>query len=713
MNNINTAKSAPQSDATERAYYRKYDLAEVRAQSLPKEPAAHQHGALTDLHAWYDSTPRPDAGGMLVMPTGGGKTFTAVRLACQRLITDGYKVLWVAPSYDLVNHAFDDFGEDAGMISGEKRTLAVRCVSGASGHYSASNIETDDDVVIGTIQTLHNARKAKDASFAAFIASAKGKLLVVQDEAHHIPAISYRSLVCSLRKDCGQMHLLGLTATPTHMDTSKRGWFGKLFPQGILHQVSFQQLLAAKILARPICEEPCTDFVPDFDGRQWDEWEETGKDLPKEIITQLAENRERNVFIAQYYADNQAKYGKTIIFADRWFQCEQIAFNLRARGVRAGTMYSQVDAGAATSDAPKRDKGENAKVLTQFRASELEVVICVRMLTEGADILDVQTVFLTRATKSHILLTQMVGRALRGPAFGGTENAYIVSFIDNWKPLINWAKYDEFQEDEAEDDIVKRRKRQAVEQISIEMVRQLARQMHSGVNVNPGPYASMLPVGWYRVECQADVQGGDTTEAVRELILVFQAELDSYRTFIKALEDQRPSVFAGGDVTIDACRETVVGWLAKHFTNAQDHIGTSLASDLCKIARHVAQNGTAPQFLEFEERNQHNLDQIADMFIQRDLGARATEEALRQEYGRADRLWSMIYPSYDSFKHHFDGAVNRLLRDTWRGAHSATTVWTAPTPTARWDKSVRAPTKLIGPPPGPQGFSPGASASNS
>ena len=41
------------------------------------------------------------------------------------------------------------------------------------------------------------------------------------------------------------------------------------------------------------------------------------------------------------------------------------------------------------------------------------------MLTEGTDVPDVDTVFLTRQTTSKILLTQMIGRALRGPKFGG------------------------------------------------------------------------------------------------------------------------------------------------------------------------------------------------------------------------------------------------------------------------------------------------------
>jgi len=64
------------------------------------------------------------------------------------------------------------------------------------------------------------------------------------------------------------------------------------------------------------------------------------------------------------------------------------------------------------------------------------------MLTEGTDVPDVKTCFITRQTTSTILLTQMVGRALRGPKFGGTPEAHLVFFNDNWEQLINWAEYD-------------------------------------------------------------------------------------------------------------------------------------------------------------------------------------------------------------------------------------------------------------------------------
>lgn len=209
------------------------------------------------------------------------------------------------------------------------------------------------------------------------------------------------------------MYLLGLTATPTYSQEEKKGWLLKLFPQGLVHQVTPQQLMAAGILAKPIFEQQNTSFTPDFDEREYRKWLGTHRDVPEDIVTQMAQNRDRNLFIANYYTNNRERFGKTIMFADRWHQCEEISEFLRNRGIKTGTVYSHVDADPGSATARNNRKSdENAIALQKFRDGELDVLLNVRMLTEGTDVPDVKTVFLTRGTTSQILLTQMVGRAL-------------------------------------------------------------------------------------------------------------------------------------------------------------------------------------------------------------------------------------------------------------------------------------------------------------
>ena len=81
---------------------------------------------------------------------------------------------------------------------------------------------------------------------------------------------------------------------------------------------------------------------------------------------------------------------------------------------------------------------ENKEKIEKFRQGKLEVLINVNILTEGTDVPNVQSVFLTRPTISTILMTQMIGRGLRGPKAGGTKEAFIVSFVDDWQDKIAW-----------------------------------------------------------------------------------------------------------------------------------------------------------------------------------------------------------------------------------------------------------------------------------
>jgi superfamily II DNA or RNA helicase len=405
-------------------------------------------------------------------------------------------VLWLAHTHHLLEQAFFSFGQLVGLIAEPKSQLNSRVVSGTVGHFPVHSIQPSDNVVVSSLQTVCNAVSNRHQQLDRFLDSAKGRLFVVFDEAHHSPAPSYRSLMESLRERCPQMHLMGLTATPTYSEEKKRGWLQKLFPQGIIYEVVPQTLMAAGILARPVLEEAQTSFEANFDEREYEKWVGTNRDLPDTIISSLANSRERNEYIAACYVNQRNRYGKTIIFADRWEQCEQLSEALKKRGVKAGAIYSHVDANPGSVEARnRRTSAENAIVLQAFREGKLDVLINIRMATEGTDVPDVQTVFLTRQTTSQILLTQMVGRALRGPKFGGTDKAYIVSFIDNWKQRINWAAYDQLASGLADETIPEYGKRPPIQLISIDLVRRLARQMDSGINVNPAPYKAFLPIG--------------------------------------------------------------------------------------------------------------------------------------------------------------------------------------------------------------------------
>ena len=371
-----------------------------------------------------------------------------------------------------------------------------------------AEIRASDDVVIITLQTLARALTAgAHQGLAGFLAQARSTgLTVVFDECHHAPAPSFRRLIEGLRERVPDTVVLGLTATPTYTDQRRQGYLQKLFPQTILHQVGTQELMLAGILARPIVEEPVTHIQPEFSEADYRTWRGSYRDLPERVIAHLARHRERNAMIADTYAQNREKYGQTIIFADRWYQCTALVELLRERGVRADAIFTHQEADPGSVEARNaRSATGNELALHQFKRGELDVLVNIRMLTEGTDVPNVKTVFLTRQTTSRILITQMIGRALRGPRFGGTEEAYIVAFIDDWKQHINWARWDDLLGLPVGDGGgTAARERLPVELVSAGLVAHLARELDAG-QLAAIPFLTLLPVGWYAVSYDAAV----------------------------------------------------------------------------------------------------------------------------------------------------------------------------------------------------------------
>jgi superfamily II DNA or RNA helicase len=137
-----------------------------------REPHDYQYEA---LHAWEDA----DRRGSIVLPTGAGKTFVAIR-AIERL---GRSTLVIAPTIDLLHQWYgrlsDAFRIDIGLFYGAEKVLQPI-----------------------TVTTYHSAANAIDSFGNRFA-------LLVFDEAHHLPAPSWQEIALLSPAP----YRLGLTAT--------------------------------------------------------------------------------------------------------------------------------------------------------------------------------------------------------------------------------------------------------------------------------------------------------------------------------------------------------------------------------------------------------------------------------------------------------------------------------------------------------------------
>jgi superfamily II DNA or RNA helicase len=70
-------------------------------------------------------------------------------------------------------------------------------------------------------------------------------------------------------------------------------------------------------------------------------------------------------------------------------------------------------------------------LIEEFREGRISVLCNYGVLTTGFDAPRVRALVIARPTASPVLYEQMIGRGMRGPRFGGTEECLVYDLADN------------------------------------------------------------------------------------------------------------------------------------------------------------------------------------------------------------------------------------------------------------------------------------------
>jgi len=649
--------------------YASYKLEEVkeRKHGGVKHPFSHQSEAFKALSSTLPTPLTGYKGTMLVLPTGGGKTFTAVNWICRNIISRGIKVLWLAQSSTLLDQAAQTFKSEIHAITG-RNTINIRVVSSSDHHSNAGSIVPSDDIVICTTQTAIRAYSTEAENihgnkmhtpFRQYVDSfSDDEFFVVVDEAHHTPAYGCRNLLMSMRERMKNLYVLGLTATPHHNDERISGWLWKIYDQGICYKADIAILQTNSILSVPKYIEKQTGIKFEVDDKLYKRLTSEHKDLPEAIIEKLANDSSRNNYIVSDYVANKEDYGKTLIFADRWFQCEYIVQKLVSLGIRANAVYSKIEKSDElfADGRGRRSNKENEAIMKDFRDGKYDVLVNVRMLTEGVDVPDVKTVMITRQTTSPILFTQMVGRALRGRKAGGGEDkdhANIVLFMDGWKglPFVTVA---------GGLDPSKPAKQggNPFELISTNLVRMASEDILFERFPN-FTYLSFIPVGWYAAEYTVSIEDNEELVGLMESIVVYDFNSHKYEMLMDELMKRDLISWSDEKLDVDNLLPTVHSLAEQFFGEEEDDIDGHLFTNIIGIIRHIAQNGSKPEFLNFNERSVYDLDRIALEFVHTPHIECITH--LKNQFNDEGLLWKILYGDFMNFKKAFDQSMNRVL----------------------------------------------------
>jgi len=362
---------------------------------------------------------------VLHMPTGSGKTRTAMNIIADHLRkNEPTLVIWLAHSEELCEQAASEFEKAWGSL-GNRSVDIFRFWGDRS--IDIDNIK--DGILIGGLSKVYSATKN---SLNFIITLSNRTSLVVIDEAHSAIAETYKLILDAL---VIMRHpnpaLLGLTATPgrtwadIHVDEQLSSFFSRqkvtLDIEGYANPVDYlvDQQYLAKAIYKPLFYESGTNFN-DSDLIKIQE----NFDVPDSILDCLAEDEKRNLAIVSSIEILTKSHQRIIVFSTTVKHSDLLAAILQLRGYRA---YSVTG---------KTDKNLRKNIINNFKekTDDIQIICNFGVLTTGFDVPIISAALIARPTKSLVLYSQMVGRAIRGRKAGGNETAEIITVVDHSLP---------------------------------------------------------------------------------------------------------------------------------------------------------------------------------------------------------------------------------------------------------------------------------------
>ena len=598
-----------------------------------------------------------DYAGLLVLPTGGGKTLTATYWLMASLLDKGRKIVWLAHRHELLNQAQHSFERVCYRdISRTKPAYNWRIISGQ--HDKPIHIKPTDDIIIASKTSL---KRGLNYFLKNWLEANGDKVFLIIDEAHHATASEYRELIENIRSHSKRFKMLGLTATPFRTNEDEQGLLKKIFPDDIVYKIDLRELINRGILSEPIFKSVPTDvnMLQLFeDSNSQEQLDRIARDsffdiesIGRETAAAIANNRKRNNAIVSEYVKHRGMYRQTLVFALNVQMAIVLSGLFRDAGVRADFVVSEVRdlaTGVTISDE------ENALKLQQFRSGELDVLVNVNILTEGTDLPKVQSVFLARPTKSTILMTQMIGRALRGEKAGGTKDAYIVSFIDDWQDKIAWVNPERLFIDENVDFSEQNREtsKMAMRLVSISKLEEFARIANGTIDetLSDLPFIDRIPMGIYKFSYLLDGDGEDEVEKSCD-VLVYDCMKEAYQALIGWLPT--------ADLTNEeAAAEHVDATL---FRKSDVLLGYD-RQDVLDLIRYYKATRETPPMISLSDRKHYDVDTLARHIIENDMTPSARKEYIDAEWSRSDGQWSAFFgvENQKAFRKLINDAVDRI-----------------------------------------------------
>jgi DNA repair protein RadD len=341
---------------------------------------------------------------MVCMPTGAGKTRTTVEALLESFSSNnGFEggILWIADRQELCEQAVQTFyhltmflapGTPIYRLWGGMNPEIEFTFDGDKSGFSG--------IVVTSTQQLRSRLKNRDLS------SIKIRELcdvIIIDEAHRNLDWCIHFINESLRRSDFPA-VLGLTATPRRRVRNETTELARIFGENMISPLpnsqdefdsAIQLLTNRKILAERI------DVTTD----------ELGIELQTDYNSPLSLS---DAYFVSIRLKEKYDLKSILIFTESVEQSKSLTLMLNMAG------YSSKHIDGSTPPAQRK------RVIDEFRDNSLQFLTNYDILTTGFDAPKTDGVVILRATEDvqQPLIIQMIGRGLRGPKFGGSDECY-------------------------------------------------------------------------------------------------------------------------------------------------------------------------------------------------------------------------------------------------------------------------------------------------
>ncbi|KIM85139.1 hypothetical protein PILCRDRAFT_817121 [Piloderma croceum F 1598] len=272
------------------------------------------------------------------------------------------------------------------------------------------------DVTIATYQTLLQTQR-----LAKF--DPKGLKAIIIDEAHHAAAPRYRRILShfdpKIRNPDATVEpptlphtipIIGFSATFSRHDGLA---LGSVFERIVYHR-DFLEMIREQWL----CDVRFTSVRANINLSEVTVNSKTG-DFNATSLAHVINTDTVNHLVVQTWLDRAATRKSTLVFCVNLAHVRELTNIFRGFGIDARYIYSRTPV------------AERKSLINSFKEGAFPVLVNCAILTEGADIPNIDCIIVARPTRSRNVFAQMIGRGMRQSPSTGKEDCRIIDFVDS------------------------------------------------------------------------------------------------------------------------------------------------------------------------------------------------------------------------------------------------------------------------------------------